>query len=369
MKITLIERTSLKSNLGPVFTRLLLLFAAMMAYSAYIGFQLDDTSDPLKPALILQGLLVIPLALLVYIVRSKAYTPARLHVSREQIELEPGQLFGLRLFRPWSISANSIGEIKVQYPVPLLPAAIVELKRFPRRILNLAIWLEENKNDWLPKRLPKEGIASIIDSSPAYRALIAMGYNIILPDEKTNSTGDLTGHPMGKAVLVIFMTLFFYAVLDFGLGAERYVEFTPGTWMAVVAAAVGAASWFMVSKTPMNKETKLGLALLTGLAAAGATYPGLLRVNLYTNDLQPQTQIYELVERREDFKALNGYWAVLVATDAKLPQLVLNDPWGYFEKRKLGSHYKFEIRRGMLGFYQVRLDPEDKINPAPVAIE
>lgn len=369
MKITLIERTNRKTNLGPVFTRLLILLAITMSYSAYLGFQLGDTSDPLKPALILQGLLVIPLVMLVFIVRSKAYTPARLHVSREQIELEPGQLFGLKLSRSWSISANSIGEIKVQCLIPLLPAATVELRRFPRTILNLAIWLEENKSDWLPKQLPKAGIASIIDSSPAYRALIVMGYNIILPDEKANSAGDLTGHPMGKAVLVIFMTLFLYAVLDFGFGAERYVEFTPGTWMATVAAAVGAASWFMVSKTPMNKETKLGLALLAGLAGAGATYPGLLRINLYTNDLQPQPQIYELVERREDFKALNGYWAVLVATDARLPQLVLNDPWGYFEKRKLGSHYSFEMRRGMLGFYQVRLDPEDKANPAPVAID
>ena len=369
MKITLIERTNLKSNLGPVFTLLLLLLVAMMSYSAYLGFQIDDASDPLKPALIMQGLMVIPLILPFLIVRSKAYTPSRLHVSREQIELDPGRFFGLRLFRPWSISANSIGEIKVQCPIPLLPAAIVELKRFPRRILNLAIWMEEDTNDWLPKQLPKEGIASIIARSPAYLALSAMGYKVILPNERAASAGDLTEHPMGKAVLVIFMTLFLYAVLDFGLGAERYVEFTPGMWMAVVAAAIGTASWFMVSKTPMNKETKLGLALLTGFAAAGATYPGLLRINLYTNDLQPQTQIYELVERREDFKALNGYWAVFVATDAKMPRLVLNDPWGYFEERKLGSHYSFEMRRGMLGFYQVRLDPEDKINPAPVAID
>lgn len=369
MKITLIERTNLKSNLGPAFTSLLLLFAVTMLYSAYLGFQLDDTNDPLKPALILQGLLVIPLALLFFIVQSKAYTPSRLHISREQIELEPGRLFGFKLRCPWNISANSIGEITVQCPIPLLPAAIVELKRFPRRILNLALWVEENKNDWLPKQLPKEGIASIIDNSPAYLALIEMGYKIILPDEKTNSAGDLTGHPRGKAVLVIFMMLFLYAVLDFGLGSERYVEFTPGIWMAIVAAVVGTASWLMVSKTAMNKETKLGLAMLTGFAAAGATYPGLLRINLYTNDLQPQTQIYELVERREDFKALNGYWAVFIATDAKMPQLVLNDPWGYFEKRNLGSHYKFEMRRGILGFYQVRLDPENKINPAPVAID
>lgn len=368
MKITLIERTNLKS-IGPAFTGLLILLATTMCYSAYLGFQLDDTGDPLKPALILQGLSAIPFLLLVFVFRSKAYTPARLHVSREQIEFEPGHLFGLRLLRPWIIGADSIGEIKVQCPIPLLPAAIVELKRFPRRILNLAIWLEESKDEWLPKQLPEEGIASIINSSPAYRALLAMGYDIVLPDESANSAVDLTGHPMGKTILVIFMALFLYAVLDFGLGAERYVDYAPGMWMAIVAVAMGGVSWFMVSKTSLSNETKLGLALLTGLAAGGATYPGLLRINLYTNDLQPQTQIYELVERREDFKALNGYWAVLVATDTKMPRLVLNDPWGYFEKRKLGSHYEFEIRRGRLGFYQIRLDPEDKANPAPVALD
>lgn len=369
MKITLIERTNPMSNLGPVFPLLLLLFTVMVFYSAYLGFQIDDATDPLKLELIIQGLMVISLVLPFLIVRSKVYTPSRLHISREQIELDPGRFLGLRLSRPWSISANLIGEIKVQYPTPLLPAAIVELRRFPRCILNLAIWMEENANDWLPERLPRKGIASIIASSPAYLALSAMGYKVILPDERATSASDLTGHPMGKAILVVFMALFLYAVLDFGLGAERYVEFTPEIWMAVVAAAVGVVTWFMVSKTPMSKETKLGLALLTGLAAAGATYPGLLRINLYTNDLQPQTQIYELVERREDFKALNGYWAVFVAKDTKMPQLVLNDPWGYFEKRKLGSHYSFEMRRGILGFYQIRLDPEDKINPAPVAID
>ena len=364
VNVTLVERAL---GMRPI-VGLFFLLSLSGAYGIWLAAH-GKPADPLATLLWAEGLALASLAFVPFLLKSRWIRPSRLHICPERIEFEAGEVFGLKVLPSWSVEKTPfLGEIEVRVlPVPAL-TAIVELQHLPRRMINLTAWVEEGKEDWLPRKLPKEGIVALIAESPAYRALVSMGYTVRLPGREAAAATDLTGHPMGKAALGLFFALFLYALLDFALGAERYVDFQPYPWMAVGGVAAAVVTWAMLGRTAMDRVTKAGMTFLVALAAAGTTFPGLLRVNLFTDTLH-QTRVYRLVERRQDVMALNGYWAVLEAEEPDAPRLVLNDPWGYFEQRRMGSRYRFELRRGMLGFQQIRLDPKNRTNPAPVALD
>jgi hypothetical protein len=147
--------------------------------------------------------------------------------------------------------------------------------------------------------------------------------------------------------MILFLTLFIYALLDLTLNPEAYVDkpFYQIYFWGGVFASLLVMGWLIWAKVP--KSESIGIALFFGIAFGAALYPGLLRINQLTDTQGLQTYQY----------VLQSDYSLKSLDDEKLPRLYFLsdfDYWSHFEPESL---HDIELRKGGLGFYQINMAP------------
>lgn len=156
-----------------------LLLVVVGAFLVWVAIELRRGNLFVAP-LWQQGMTFIPLLLVGLLVTTRAFSPGKLQISREQIKLERGQFLGWNMLPGWTLAASSIREIKIRgiFSEDGLFQATAIFEGQPRRILEIAAWQEEKKGSWLSEKLLRGGYVSTVEASPFYRALTAMGYRV-----------------------------------------------------------------------------------------------------------------------------------------------------------------------------------------------
>lgn len=363
--ITLIERPLADGLLRRFLLVLLGAAVALCAVTSVMNFR---APWPQQIIILLQQIILLYLIALAFrpvLATLGLATGHRLHIGRDGIRFEPGRVLGTSFLPGWSMEAAAIGQVYIQlhrFPAP--PAAAV-LRYYPRQELNLASWLAEGEEDWLPAHPLPTQVHQRIEQSPLIRALRAMGYRVHVIPEPHSPALFLVAQPCGKLVFGLLAALFFYDALEIALGTQAYVDFQPYPWVALVAVAGLFYARALLNKTELPRSLKSLTAVLFAMALGAAVYFAPLRINEI--DAGPaEEHIYRLIRFQ---KYPLGYCAVLEGETPYSPRLEFVDLLLYFSRRDIGSRYRFEFRRGILGFRQLRFDPTNQGNPAPVAMD
>lgn len=146
--------------------------------------------------------------------------------------------------------------------------------------------------------------------------------------------------------VILLLVLLVYAILDFMLNHEIYAT-TPPYGLFVTSGIIGAmVAWAVLNRAAVPLGETTAVALLFGCAFGAALYPGLLRMNQFTDVTGLQTFRYVL---KADLS--------LVPEQTELPVLRFPDYLDYWMHLPPNSVHEFRLRRGALRFYQVDMDP------------
>ena len=194
------------------------------------------------------------------------------------------------------------------------------------------------------KRIAPEEALRLAEESPLLRALRARGAVIQRPDVSSPLVFDLFKNWHATAAVVLLAVIGLYGAADLVMLDETYAGFLPWTvWMmSGVFAAVLVYRWLSGVKLPF--AIAIALSLLIGLDAAFAMYPGLLRLNQFTDSAGVQAHEYVLRE-----------YVRLEPLEAGLPVVEFEQGIEYWQQFKPGSSYTLYLRHGGLGFYQLDL--------------
>jgi hypothetical protein len=192
-------------------------------------------------------------------------------------------------------------------------------------------------------------IDAAIDETPVmqYIAKAAPDLRIERGENVAGMSFALERSPRALAVVVAFFVFAAYAMIDgLFLRSEVYASapFYLVYFLLAIVVGVIAGRWLRNNSVPMLESTVL--AVMLGLAAGAAAYPGALRVNALTDTAGFQT--YEYV------RTADGSYR---PPQPDLPRLILSgypEYWGRFAE---GSIYRFQLRKGGLGFYQLNMGP------------
>jgi hypothetical protein len=143
---------------------------------------------------------------------------------------------------------------------------------------------------------------------------------------------------------VVLFALIAYALVDFMVLEETYAgrAFSEFYVIAGVLTALTCAAWLRRGMVPLTESIMIGILL--GGACGAALYPGLLRLNQVTDTAGLQTVEYQSTSAGT-FAPLREGGHVLEFDDNA-------DYWAQFPA---GATYRFQLRRGGLGFYQLNL--------------
>jgi hypothetical protein len=196
------------------------------------------------------------------------------------------------------------------------------------------------------KRVAPEEALRLAEESPLLRALRTRGVAIQRPDMSSPLVFDLLKNRHATAAVALLAVIGLYGVVDLVLFDETYVGSFPWTlWtMAGVIAAVLTYRWLSAAKLPF--VIAIALALMIGLDAGFAMYPGLLRLNQFTDTAGVQPHEYVLRE-----------YVRLEPLEAALPIVEFDQGIEYWQQFKPGASYTLYLRHGGLGFYQLDLAP------------
>lgn len=157
----------------------------------------------------------------------------------------------------------------------------------------------------------------------------------------TITTGIFAG--LTVAFLLYFIADMYFLAEEFYAGPRPWAAYVGfGMLMAVIA-------WLALKRAEPGRSDSWGYALLVGVMAGIAAYPGLLRVNAWLSE--PQS--IRTVDYRLDSAHL---WQPVSLRSAPVLDLYLerSEFWRRFEP---GDTYRFRLRDGALGFWQVDLAP------------
>jgi hypothetical protein len=206
--------------------------------------------------------------------------------------------------------------------------------------------LQKERVQMRRKRIAPEEALRLAGESPLVRALRARGVAIQRPDASSPLVFDLLKNRHAAAAVVLLAAIGLYGVVDLVLLDETYTGSFPWTlWtMAGVIVAILTYRWLSAAKLPF--AIAIALALMIGLDVGLAMYPGLLRLNQFTDTAGMQAHEYVLRE-----------YVRLEPLEAGLPVIEFEQGIGYWQQFKPGASYTLHLRHGGLGFYQLDLAP------------
>ena len=192
------------------------------------------------------------------------------------------------------------------------------------------------------KRIALEEALRLAEESPLVCALRSRGVAIQRPDVSSPLVFDLLKNRHAAAAVALLAVIGLYGAVDLVLLDETYAGSFPVTsWtMAGVIVAVLTYRWLSAAKLPF--AIAIALALMIGIDAGFAMYPGLLRLNQFTDSAEMQAHEYVLRE-----------YVRLEPLEAGLPVIEFKQGIEYWQQFKPGASYTLYLRRGGLGFYQL----------------
>ena len=159
-------------------------------------------------------------------------------------------------------------------------------------------------------------------------------------------SNSLEKNPHGRIAMGIIFLLIVYAIIDFIIGPESYID-APSSlaYIYIFAGIIGAAlSAIWLYKSTLAAAEKGGLAILIGVVVSAAMLPGALRINAFTDKNGLVAYNYFVTQSKHS--------VVLRPVVDEMPVI------DYFAKNKFWESfgkddtYPVMIRKGGLGFYQ-----------------
>ena len=196
------------------------------------------------------------------------------------------------------------------------------------------------------ERVAPEEALRLAEESPLLRALRARNVAIRVPDMSGPLVFNLLKNRHAVISLALLAAIGIYGVVDLVLLDETYAGELPWTLWAMVVAIVAVVSYRWLSAAKLPFVITISLALMIGLDAGFAMYPGLLRLNQITDSAGLQAHEYVLRE-----------YVLLEPLEPGLPVIEFERGIEYWQQFKPGSSYTFYLRHGGLGFYQLDLAP------------
>lgn len=279
-----------------------------------------------------------------------------------------GPLAFLRSLRPdWRLSWTEVQSaiLRKGMPIPRTHARrrrlVMKMRHGETRSLEPYAWYTVPDSAGLTFReainLKDERYLEAVHASPLFRIVADQGLLEDAPEaeEESGDAGpladlpggsfDMTSQPGMMAVLGGLVLTGGYAVVDgLFLSPWRYLEMPPvGPFLAAGVLALIVAMVVTRSAPILERST---LAALFALAAAGAAYPGLLRVNAAT-----------------DADGVSGYRYRQVAAGRfesvdhpGMPELVFSQGREFWEQFPPDAEREFTLARGEFAFWQLDLD-------------
>lgn len=160
----------------------------------------------------------------------------------------------------------------------------------------------------------------------------------------------LEKHPLSLAIIGMFFVLLCYALIDtYFLIEEDYLRFPFLSVTILFGIGVAAISSVFTFRSRIPNVTGVVLSLFLAFAAAGSLYPGMLRINQITGDSELFANAYYV-----DFDNDR-----LVPDDPSLPHFSYNmkSTREFWQQLDPAEPFMIELRKGGLGFHQVRMTP------------
>lgn len=258
------------------------------------------------------------------------------------------RLFGQDL--NWTLRWSELSDAWLEKPSLSGGAAFLVLLGREKRRINLVQWIPSGFR-WPPGRGLLDPMGQLMppwhkepDSSPLVQQVIDAGVTVDpfpKPRHFGQSQFDLMSDKSSKLLTCLMVGLMVYGGLDLMFGSEQYVGHRPVYLLAAIAAVAALTGWLFGRNGAAPASVTLLLALLLGLSAGFAAYPGLLRVNAVLDPKGKQNIEYRRVADSH-FAATQGGW----------PDLTFPDPayWAQLEGNVVRT---ISIRRGGLGIVQV----------------
>ena len=281
---------------------------------------------------------------------------ARLVIDSGHIALQSGLPRWLSRWMDWSMDHDDIKRAELR-PVGygnFLMLILIPLEGHPRQ-LSPEQWIEPGGSRagrlFRVHKLNETDAAQMLENAPLLRYLCNAGVSVeVNMNPWSHVSGkqvDLSRNRSAMAGILIMALLGVYALIDGVLvQGDAYAGTAPYVLFAAfgLIMAVAATIWFIRALLPPVES--IGLALLLGVFAAFAAWPGILRLNALTDTDGAETYTYTLFP---------GH--VLRPEQADLP--ILNRPIDnqFWSRQPVGSRWQFEMRRGMFGFWQYDTEP------------
>ena len=253
----------------------------------------------------------------------------------------------LARFKPdWSLQWSEIRSIRLEAPrlggAPAPAALVLETPSGKKRLMPLQ-WSDVDAPPPQEPRLKLTFVRTLpkVDDSPLIRYFATAG----IPVERTDAAGfALEKNQRSLAVTVAFFALIGYGLIDFTVMEEAYAgrPLMEIYIIAGLATALASVAWMRRGMVPLPESIMIGVLL--GGACGAALYPGLLRLNQLTDSSGPQNVEYHA--------SSTGKFTPL---RQDLPVLEFDDNADYWAQFPAGATYRFQLRRGGLGFYQLDL--------------
>jgi hypothetical protein len=249
----------------------------------------------------------------------------------------------------WSHSWAQIRAAQIAQPLmnnPNFLAVVLDVVTAKRRIAGQ--WIPDGataQNVFSWRRPTNEEALRRLEQSPLVQYLRRMGVKVEI-DARARAGFGLESDPFTLGAAVAVVVLLVYAAADFAINTETYAERPKVQLFVLAGIGIFLAAAALLATRRVPRAEAIGVAMLFGVAAGGALYPGALRVNQLTDTGGLRSHQYRMKE-----------YVVWEPRDAALPTLVFSDYYEYWEQFKPGASKEFLLRRGGLGFYQVDMAP------------
>lgn len=163
----------------------------------------------------------------------------------------------------------------------------------------------------------------------------------------TDEPFDLARNRLALGCMILMAVLALYALIDgVLLPGDHYAATTPYLGLAATGLLMTAVAVAVLRRAAIPASESAGLAILLGVCMALAASPGILRLNALTDTDGGRHYMYTLTA--------NG---TLEPVKDDLPVLKQPIDAGFWRAQTVGSRWRFEMRKGMFGFWQYNSRP------------